>query len=158
MDPALLRSGLEQIAADLTVAGEPVAFDVVVERHFLLLSQARAAGLRVPSIAKLLARAGAKRPDGTPFTADQLRASLSRARRRQVTVTANAPPTDASVPAPARISAPPPRPLRSSTSRTVPAGKALATPPSPPGEVAIAGDLDLSDTELRLARERLRRL
>lgn len=157
MDPASLRSGLEQIAADLTVAGEPVAFDVVVERHLPLFSQARAAGLRVPSIARLLAQAGARRPDGTPFSADQLRASLSRARRRQVTATANPPPLDAPVPAPARISAPQPRLLRPSANRNASAAESRTVPPVPAGEAAIAGDLDLSDTELRLARERLLR-
>lgn len=158
MDPASLRFGLEQIAADLTVAGEPVAFDVVVERHLPLFSLARAAGLRVPSIARLLAQAGARRPDGTPFSADQLRASLSRTRRRQAAVTANPPPLDASVPAPARISAPQPGPLRSSANRNASAPASRTVPPVPAGEATIASGLDLSDMELRAARERLNRL
>lgn len=158
MDPASLRSGLEQIAADLTVAGEPVAFDVVVERHLPLFSQARAAGLRVPSIARLLAQAGAKRPDGTSFSADQLRASLSRARRRQAVVTVGLLPVDTSQLTPRSVRAALPRPAQTEPERPAPTAKAMTPPSDFSGGAAIGSDLDLSDAELRAARERLHRL
>jgi hypothetical protein len=156
MDPASLRSGLERIAADLTVAGEPVPFDLVIERHLRLFSQARAAGLRASSMARLLAQAGARRPDGTPFSADQLRASLSRARSRQAIVNTDLPPVDVPRPTPAR--AVPPRPPRLSAGREAPTAEATTSPLASSVAAVIGSDPDMSDAELRLARERLRRL
>lgn len=158
MDPTFLRSGLEQIAADLTVAGEPVAFDVVVDRHLPLFLQARAAGLRVPSIAKLLAQAGAKRPDGVPFTADQLRASLSRATRRRAAVTVDMLPADASQLTSVPLRTPPRRPTQAERKHPTPTSKAITTPSTSSGETTIGSDLDLSAAELLAARERLHRL
>ncbi len=158
MDPTFLRSGLEQIAADLTVAGEPVAFDVVVERHLPLFLQARAAGLRVPSIAKLLAQAGAKRPDGAPFSADQLRASLSRATRRQAAVTVDVLPAHASQLTSVPLRAPPLRPAQAERDHPAPTSKAMTPPSTSSEEMTIGSDLDLSAAELLAARERLRRL
>lgn len=156
MDPASLRSGLERIAADLTVAGESVPFDVVIERHLPLFLRARAAGLRASSIARLLAQAGARRPDGTAFTADQLRASLSRAKRRQAGVNINLSPVDAPRPTPVRAA--PPRPPRSSPGREAPTTEATTYLPAASDAAAVRSDPDMSDAELRLARERLRLL
>jgi hypothetical protein len=82
MDPDFLRAGMARIAADLSLAGEPIALDAVVERHLDFLLDARAAKLRWPSIARMLAQAGARRADGTAISADQIRASVSRANRR----------------------------------------------------------------------------
>ncbi|WP_187278609.1 hypothetical protein [Methylobacterium sp. WL64] len=81
MDTDHLRSGLARLASDLNLAGEPIALDVVVARHLPLLSEARAARLRWSSLARLVAEAGARRPDGSAISADQLRASYSRAAR-----------------------------------------------------------------------------
>lgn len=82
MDAASLRADLERFAADLTIAGEPAIFDVVVARHLPVFVKAAHAGLTAPRIAKLLARTSSRRADGTPITADQIRASISRAKRR----------------------------------------------------------------------------
>ncbi|WP_146056512.1 hypothetical protein [Methylobacterium sp. V23] len=81
MNTDQLRSGLAQFASDLTLAGQPIALDVVVARHLPLLREARAAKLRWSGLARLLAEAGARRPDGNAISADQLRASFSRAAR-----------------------------------------------------------------------------
>ncbi len=81
MNTDQLRSGLAQFASDLTLAGQPIALDVVVARHLPLLQEARLARLRWSGLARLLAEAGARRPDGNAISADQLRASFSRAAR-----------------------------------------------------------------------------
>lgn len=83
MDADELRSSLARLACDLTLAGEPIALDAVVSRHLNVLQTARSAKLRWASIAKLLATAGARRLDGGPISADQLRASFSRAVRQR---------------------------------------------------------------------------
>lgn len=83
MDTDHLRSGLARLASDLTLAGEPIALDVVIARHLPLLNEARRARLRWTSLARLLAEAGARRPDGGAISADQLRASYSRAARHR---------------------------------------------------------------------------
>ena len=82
MDADELRSSLARLASDLTLAGEPIALDAVVSRHLNVLQTARSAKLRWASIAKILATAGARRLDGGPISADQLRASYSRAVRQ----------------------------------------------------------------------------
>ena len=83
MDADELRSSLARLASDLTLAGEPIALDAVVSRHLHVLQTARSAKLRWASIAKILATAGARRLDGGPISADQLRASYSRAVRQR---------------------------------------------------------------------------
>ena len=83
MDSEPLNAALARFAADLTIAGEPTVFDAVVDRHLELLLDLRAAGLRWPSVLRLLKRAGAQRPDGADLSPDQFRASISRAKRRR---------------------------------------------------------------------------
>ena len=81
MDTDKIKTGLALLVSDLTLAGEPIALDVVIARHLPLLQEARSAKLRWTSLARLLAEAGARRPNGSSFSVDQLRASYSRAER-----------------------------------------------------------------------------
>ena len=83
MDPEYLHMGFARFAADLTLAGESIAFDVVVARHLGFLTELQTAGLKWPSVARMLDAAGARRPDGKPLSADQIRASVSRIKRRR---------------------------------------------------------------------------
>lgn len=83
MEPDPLQAALARFAGDLTVAGEPAVFDHVVERHLDLLLNLHAKGLRWPRVLKLLKQAGARRSDGADLSSDQLRTSVSRAKRRR---------------------------------------------------------------------------
>jgi hypothetical protein len=158
MDTDHLRSGLERLASDLNLAGEPIALDVVVARHLPLLSEARAARLRWTSLARLLAEAGARRSDGGAISADQLRASYSRAARHRLRIQTT--PVER---AKAQVRATRPLPSAGFLERS-------ATAPSEPikaGGVEPSGkrcpersdqttDPELTDTELASVRARLR--
>lgn len=148
MDPERLQAGLAQFAADLTLAGEPIAFDVVVARHIDFLIEVRATGLRWPAIARMLVAAGAHRPGGAAISADQIRASASRVRRRRTTAAV------CPVPGPPRwdhrLSAPP-KPAHRTSERK-------PGPDPSPLRMTRARDLaepDLSDAEILAARRRL---
>ncbi|MBA9061522.1 hypothetical protein GGQ91_000883 [Methylobacterium fujisawaense] len=148
MDPERLQAGLARFAADLTLAGEPIAFDVVVARHIDFLIEVRATGLRWPAIARMLAAAGAHRSGGAAFSADQIRASTSRVRRRRTSVAAYR------VPEPPRSDhrlLAPPEPVHRTSERT-------PGPDPSPLRMTRARDLagpDLSDAEILAARRRL---
>jgi hypothetical protein len=156
MDPDTLRAALERFASDLSIAGEPATFDVVVARHLPLFLSARETGLKAPRLASLLAQCGARRADGSAITADQIRASVSRARRRTAQALSNAEAADALAPAPT--------PSRSVVSRervrSVPAPVAAATSRAPQSSRRSASpigpvDQDVSEADLQAARSRL---
>lgn len=159
MDTASLRAGLARFTADLTIAGEPVTFDVVVARHLQMFVEADRAGLTTPRIARLLAKAGARRADGKPITADQIRASISRAKRRPTSAPG---PRDVTVERP--IDPGRSNPVQTNLGRPSIRAPAAAPVPSKPRaasrSTALAqhDDADVSDADLRAASERLRRL
>lgn len=158
MDTDYLRSGLARLASDLSLAGEPIALDVVVARHLPLLSEARAARLRWTSVARLLAEVGARRPDGGAISADQLRASYSRAARHRLRVqTAPVERAEAQVRATRRL----PSAGFFDRSATSPSGPIKAGGVEPAGKPHPersdqTTDPELTDTELASVRARLR--
>lgn len=79
MSEAEIIFSLQALASDLQVAGERVPLDRVVKRHRQALSRARDAGLPWEALARLLAKTGARRSSGEPFSSHQLRASFARA-------------------------------------------------------------------------------
>lgn len=79
MSEAEIISRLEELASDLQVAGERVPLDRVVKRHRQALASAREAELPWEALARLLAKTGARRSSGEPFSSHQLRASFARA-------------------------------------------------------------------------------
>ena len=152
MDTGQLLDGFKRFATDLTVAGQPVAIDFVVEKHLVLFIEARTAGLRWPGFADLLVRAGAMRADGSALTADQIRASFSRVQRRQRGRVPAAQKSEIASPAQrdARVEPPQARPPPA-TPRAAPF-HASATSVG----ISFADiDPDLSDAELQAARRRL---
>lgn len=161
MNPDELTDALDRFARDLTVAGEPAVFDAVVARHLPLLLDLRRAGLRWSGVLRLLSRAGARRPDGTDLSADQLRASISRARRgrgeRPVAGEQPRPnpfPPGSALPALASadiMPSPLPPPPTPPTSDRVKVTAVASVQPTPP-----ATDPDLTAAELDAARRRLR--
>ena len=77
------KSWAEKFAAELTVESERVPFERVLAHHLDVIAKLRAmSGLTWRSIAALLARAGARRADGGPISADQLRVSYARLTRQ----------------------------------------------------------------------------
>ncbi|ABD86690.1 hypothetical protein RPC_1126 [Rhodopseudomonas palustris BisB18] len=79
-----LKSWAEKFAAELTVDGERVPFERVLAHHLDEITKLRATSrLTWRSMASLLARAGARRGDGGPISADQLRAGYARLARRE---------------------------------------------------------------------------
>lgn len=159
MDPETLRAALERFTSDLSIAGESVTFDVVVARHLRLFLSARKAGLKATRLARLLAQSGARRADGSAITADQIRASVSRARRRADPAPSTVAATGAlaSVPAPGRAVVPAdrvrsiPAPVAAATSRALRSSRGSANPIGPV-------DQDISETDLQAARSRLLKL
>ena len=76
------KSWAEKFAAELTVESERVPFERVLAHHLDVIAKLRAmSGLTWRSIAALLARAGARRADGGPISADQLRVGYARLTR-----------------------------------------------------------------------------
>ena len=77
------KSWAEKFAAELTVESERVPFERVLAHHLDVIAKLRAmSGLTWRSIAALLARAGARRADGGPISADQLRVGYARLTRQ----------------------------------------------------------------------------
>ncbi len=148
MDPEHIQAGLARFAADLTVAGEPIAFDVVVARHLEFLIKLRATGLRWPSLARMLAAAGAQRPDGSPFSADQIRASVSRVRQRLITAPAPRVAASTGVDHDSRIARVPAHSMLQRPSGPAPSNRPQSSDP----DLALP---DLSDAEILAARQRL---
>ena len=73
------KSWAEAFVAELTVGGERVPFERVLAQHLDEVRQLRSSSkLTWRSIASLLARAGARRSDGTLISADQLRVGYAR--------------------------------------------------------------------------------
>lgn len=72
-----------KFAADLIIGSDRVPFDRVVRRHLDDINQLRGAGLTWSSLAAALERAGAVRNGGRPYSPDQLRADVSRLKRRR---------------------------------------------------------------------------
>jgi hypothetical protein len=65
------KSWAETFAAQLKVDGERVPFERVLARHLDEISRMRStSGLTWRSLASLLIRAGARRADGSPISAD----------------------------------------------------------------------------------------
>ena len=77
------KSWAEKFVAELTVEGERVPFERVLAHHLDAVAKLRAtSGLTWRSMASLLARAGARRADGEPISADQLRVGYARLARQ----------------------------------------------------------------------------
>lgn len=77
------KSWAEKFVAELTVEGERVPFERVLAHHLAEIARLRAtSGLTWRSMAALLARAGARRADGEPISADQLRVGYARLTRQ----------------------------------------------------------------------------
>jgi len=76
------KSWAEKFVAELTVEGERVPFERVLAHHLDVVAKLRAtSGLTWRSMASLLTRAGARRADGGPISADQLRVGYARLMR-----------------------------------------------------------------------------
>jgi hypothetical protein len=67
-----------KFAADLTLGGERVPFDRVLRAHAPTVAVLRAQGLTWASLARLLGRAGVRRVEGKPYSADHLRVAFQR--------------------------------------------------------------------------------
>ena len=161
MEPDPLQVALARFAADLTVAGEPAVFDRVVERHLDLLLNLQARGLRWPRVLKLLKQSGARRSDGADLSSDQLRTSISRAKRRRTA------PVTQPLPAPSQTQASqfgqnsPSRSRRSAArapADPVPDEPSVVRPQTaaPAKRRVDIVDPDLSEADLDAVRRRLR--
>ena len=82
MDTKEIEKWARKFVADLTMGGEAVPLDRVIARHLPTIASLRAAGLTWGAIGALVARAGGRRRDGRPISADQMRADVSRQLRR----------------------------------------------------------------------------
>ena len=71
----------KMIERDLLEDGERVPFDRVLQRHLDATQTLRERGLTWSALARFLMKAGARRGDGQPYTADHLRVSFSRLRQ-----------------------------------------------------------------------------
>lgn len=79
VDPIL--AGAQEIAASLIVPGGRASLDFVVEKHLAWFDAAQARGMRWRHIASILAKAGACRENGQPFTIGHLSAVVWRQRQ-----------------------------------------------------------------------------
>lgn len=156
------KSWAETFAAQLKVDGERVPFERVLARHLDEISRMRStSGLTWRSLASLLIRAGARRADGNPISADQLRVGYARLVSHAAKGAANLPPTITSQIIRQRGSANPQSapvaelPMSPPPPAAIPtaADKILPKPQSP----SIA-DEDVSDHEIALALARLTKL
>ncbi|QRE78292.1 hypothetical protein [Methylobacterium aquaticum] len=162
MEPDPLQAALARFAADLTIAGEPAVFDRVVERHLDLLLNLQAKGLRWPRVLKLLKQAGARRSDGADLSPDQLRTSISRAKRRRTALVTQPLLKPSRPPAISQVGQN--SPIRSHRSDARDPDKPVADEPSvfQPRTTAFAKhrvdiiDPDLSEAALDAVRRRLR--
>lgn len=69
----------EAFVSEMSVDGERIPFERVLAHHLDAISKLRSAsGMTWRSVASLLARAGARRADGSPISADQLRVGHAR--------------------------------------------------------------------------------
>ena len=157
METEQLLDDLKRFAADLSIAGQPVAIDFVMEKHLNLFAEARRSGLRWSGLARLLAQAGAGRADGSALTTDQIRASFSRVQRRQIERTRSKEQRElgprAVQPATSDVSPDRRVPVRTATivQGVMPSIKAPSSARNAPVEVGP----DLSDAEIESARRRL---
>lgn len=83
MDEQDIESGLKAFVADLEVGGQRVPIDRVIRTHLALFEGLRAMHLTWPAIATLVVRAGGRRRDGGPISADQIRADVGRLLQRR---------------------------------------------------------------------------
>ena len=103
MDKSEINKWLAGFVSDLTVGGERIPLDRVIEARLAGLQSLRDLGLTWQAIATMIARAGGSRSDGTPISAAQLRGDVARLTRRGM---AARPPPPASSPAPPRATRP----------------------------------------------------
>ena len=82
MDTKEIENWARAFVADLTIGGEAVPFERVIAAHLPSIASLRAAGLTWSAITAFLARAGGRRTNGKPISADQIRADVSRQLRR----------------------------------------------------------------------------
>lgn len=145
MSEAEIISCLEELASDLQVAGERVPLDRVVKRHRQALASAREAGLPWEALARLLAKTGARRSSGEPFSSHQLRASFARATKgtdKLETRRVLRPVADEGGVAPRT-------PKHLAQARPVQHRKRQSE------HSPVSGEMDLSDTDIETARKRL---
>ena len=83
MDEQDIESGLKAFVADLEIGGQRVPVDRVIRAHLALFEGLRAMHLTWPAIAALVVRAGGRRRDGGPLSADQIRADVGRLLQRR---------------------------------------------------------------------------
>lgn len=72
------RTWANEIAGALSLGGERVPFQRVLQAHGASLTALRLRGLTWHSLAAVLLRAGVQRPDGQPYSADHLRVLCGR--------------------------------------------------------------------------------
>ncbi|KAA5595401.1 hypothetical protein [Blastochloris sulfoviridis] len=80
VDPIL--AGAQEIAASLIVPGGQASLDFVIEKHLAWFDTAQARGMQWRHIAGVLAKAGACRENGQPFTIGHLSAVVWRQRQK----------------------------------------------------------------------------
>lgn len=143
-----LQAWAKRFVADLSVDGEPIAFDRVLRRHLANVDRLRSQGLSWLSIANAVTQAGGRRRDGRPFSPAQFRADFSRLARGQPVASA------------ARVRPPPqdrePRALDRGHAPRRPAPVAMPPVQAPPAHHVASGD-ELSADELLRVRARLTR-
>jgi hypothetical protein len=154
------RTWANEIAGALSLGGERIPFQRVLQAQGASLVTLRKRGLTWQSLASLLLRAGVQRPDGQPYSADHLRVLCARL------TPGRAPVGTSEVLAPSgprRVSR---RPARTSApeavgpkiaSKPVPATPALSqSAASFTAAPTACADKDVSADELAAARARLR--
>ena len=82
MDTKEIKKWARKFVADLTMGGVAIPLERVIAGHLPMIASLRAAGLTWRAIAALVARAGGRRRDGRPISADHMRADVSRQLRR----------------------------------------------------------------------------
>ena len=70
-----------RIGRDLHEDGERVPFDRVLLRHLQATEAVKARGFTWTALARFLSKAGVRRADGEPYSADHLRVSFARLRK-----------------------------------------------------------------------------
>jgi hypothetical protein len=143
------KSWADTFAAELTVAGEQIPLERVIARHVEAFRELRSLGMTWRGIAALLVRAGARRADGSPISADQIRVSHARLVGDNSDIKKKAPRKRRASRLPASIEAPPL--IASAPVEESPQGADHGEPP-------VDDDKDVSSSELENALSRLGRL
>jgi len=146
-----LQAWAKRFVAELSIDGEAIPLDRVLRRHLAALSQFRADGLTWTSVADAVRQAGARRRNGMPFTAAQLRADVSRLSRNLGT----SQPSPARSPSVARQSPAVGGGGSSDPVKQPPLVRAPARPREAPPISPVSDDV--SDAELMRVRARLTR-